>query len=66
MAIIHSKRAGIILEGISLQKWIEGGERKKKKKRKVAVKIEEARFISVTSPVGEKKWRDAKPRWALN
>ena len=50
MAIIHSKRAGIILQGRSLQKWIEDGERRRYTERTVAVKIEEANFISVYQP----------------
>ena len=46
-ALIHSEKAGILLQGSALQQWIDGGQRKSFGKRTVSVEIDVIKLIAV-------------------
>ena len=50
-AVIHSKRAGIMLRGKSLQRWIDEGQPKLFDSRTVSVRFSRAVFTSTYQPV---------------
>ena len=51
MAVIHSKRAGILLRGDMLRKWREGGKKMKRSDRTVSVKAGELQLVATYLPV---------------
>ena len=50
-ALIHSEKAGILLQGSALQQWIDGGQRKSFGKRTVSVEIDVIKLIAVYQPL---------------
>ena len=53
VAIIHSVRAGILLRGDSLVKWIEDGQQKWFEERVVSVVVGGMRLVSMYQPIWE-------------
>ena len=50
-AVIHSLRAGIILRGRVLEKWMEEGQNKWFEERVTAITVGEYRLVAVYQPV---------------
>ena len=50
MAVVHSKRTGVILRGDMLRRWVEGGQRVTHYDRATTVIIENMRLISIYHP----------------
>ena len=50
MAVVHSKRTGVILRGGLLRKWVEGGQRVTHYDRATSVIIDNLRLISIYHP----------------
>ena len=51
VAVIHSEKAGIMLRGELLRKWLSGGQKTKQQERSVAIRIEDMVLISTYQPV---------------
>ena len=66
VVLIHGKKAGVMLRGEALEKWVEGGQQKWFGKRVVAVVVGGLRLVSVYQPswgrMG-KAWKDVDGTW---
>ena len=51
VALVHSRKAGVLLRGEALKCWVEGGMRKEFCERMVAVVIGEMRVVSAYQPI---------------
>ena len=50
VVLIHGKKAGVMLRGEVLEKWVEGGQQKWFEERVVAVVVGGLRLVSVGIP----------------
>ena len=66
VVLIHGKKAGVMLKGEALEKWVEGGQQKWFGERVVAVVVGGLRLVSVYQPswgrMG-KAWKDVDGTW---
>ena len=66
VVLIHGKKAGVMLRGEALEKWVEGGQQKWFGERVVAVVVGGLRLVSVYQPswgwMG-KAWKDVDGTW---
>ena len=53
MAVVHSKRTGVILRGDMLSRWMGGGQRVTHYDRATSVRIDYHRLISIYHPYGD-------------
>lgn len=54
-AVIHSRRAGIILRGGALEEWMAGGQKKWFEERVTSVTVGEFRLVAVYQPVWQQR-----------